>query len=172
MAEAGRGSSLDHRRYLQLTLEQARLAAAEGSTPVGSVVVDGTGEVVSIDRNRMTPLGDPTAHAEIQAVRSAGRALMPAPERAFTLYSSGEPCLMCLGLVLNSPIARVVWAAGPIVVAGSAYDAIVQSGFSRARVAALEVIREPVPELRAESRRILHDFFVTRDPARAAIFRD
>jgi tRNA(adenine34) deaminase len=163
---------LDHREFLAIALEQARIAASEGSTPVGSVVVDRAGAVVSVDRNRMIPLGDPTAHAEVMAIRSAGARLMPAAEATYALYSSGEPCLMCLGLVLNSPISTVVWAAGPIVVAGSAYDAIVASGFSRERVQALDVVREPDPELRRESRRILHDFFVSRDPARAAILAD
>jgi tRNA(adenine34) deaminase len=163
---------LDHREFLGIALEQARIAATEGSTPVGSVVVDKAGGIVSVDRNRMIPLGDPTAHAEVTAIRGAGTRLMPSPQPSYVLYSSGEPCLMCLGLILNSPISTVVWAAGPIVVAGSAYDSIVASGFSADRVRGLEVVREPDPELRRESRRILHDFFVSRDPARAAILAD
>jgi tRNA(adenine34) deaminase len=165
-------STPDHRRYLELTIEQARIAADEGSTPVGSVVVNVDGDVVSVDRNRMVPLGDPTAHAEVMAIRSAGMRLMPSAPGPYTLYSSGEPCLMCLGLVLLSPISTVVWAAGPIVVAGSAYDALSRSGYNQARLDGLEIIREPVPDLRTESRRILHDFFAERDPARAAILRD
>ncbi len=163
---------LDHRRFLEVALEQAQIAANEGSTPVGSVIVGPAGEIVSVDRNRMIPLGDPTAHAEVMAIRTAGTKLMPAAQPSFVLYSSGEPCLMCLGLVLNSPVSTLVWAAGPIVVAGSAYDAIATSGFSPERIAKLEVIREPVPELRLRSRKILHDFFISRDPARAAILED
>jgi tRNA(adenine34) deaminase len=163
---------LDHRKFLEIALDQAELAGREGSTPVGAVIVDRDGEIVSVDRNRMVPLGDPTAHAEVMAVRTAGARLMPAPEPTFVLYSSGEPCLMCLGLVRNAPIATVVWAAGPIVVAGSAYDALAASGFSPTRFAALDVIREPVPDLRLRSRKVLHDFFETRDPARAAILAD
>ena len=92
---------------------------------------------------------------------------------SYTLYSSGEPCLMCVGIVLLSPITTLVWAAGPIVVAGSAFDAVVRSGYNAARLQSLEVIREPDPESRLESRRILHDFFVAYgDPARAAILID
>jgi tRNA(adenine34) deaminase len=163
---------LDHRRFLEVALEQAQIAADEGSTPVGSVIVDEAGDVVAVDRNRMIPLGDPTAHAEVTAIRTAGVRLMPASRPSYVLYSSGEPCLMCLGLVLNSPVSTLVWAAGPIVVAGSAYDAIAKSGFSAERFAKLEVIPEPVPELRLRSRKILHDFFTSRDPARAAILAD
>jgi tRNA(adenine34) deaminase len=160
------------RTFLEMTIEQARIAATEGSTPVGSVIVDVAGAVVSADRNRMIPFGDPTAHAEIMAIRGAGPRLMPSAEGSYTLYSSGEPCLMCVGIVLLSPITRLVWAAGPIVVAGSAFDAIVGSGYNATRMARLEVVREPDAEIRAESRKILHDFFVARDPARAAILRD
>lgn len=164
---------LTHRTYLETAIDQARIAADEGSTPVGSVIVDQDGSVVSVDRNRMVPLGDPTAHAEIMAIRSAGDRLMPAAEGSYVLYSSGEPCLMCLGLVLLSPISTVVWAAGPIVVAGSAYDAIVRSGYNPERLDRLEVIREPDPEMRSQSRKILYDFFTARgDHARAAICRD
>jgi tRNA(adenine34) deaminase len=161
---------LDHGLYLRLAIEQARISAEEGSTPVGSVIVASDGAVVSVDRNRMVPLGDPTAHAEIMAVRTAGTALMPGASGSFTLYSSGEPCLMCLGLVLLSPISTVVWAAGPIVVAGSAYDALVSTGYNPGRLAQLEVIKEPDPDARAQSRQILFDFFTARgDHARAAV---
>ncbi len=164
---------LDHRKYLGIAIEQATRAAEEGSTPVGSVIVDEAGEIVSSERNRMRPLGDPTAHAEIMALRAAGERLMPGATGSYVIYSSGEPCLMCVGAVLNSPISTVVWAAGPIVVAGSAYDAIARSKFNPDRLGTLEVIREPDPELRRQSRKILHDFFVAQgDLARAAIVRD
>jgi tRNA(adenine34) deaminase len=163
----------DHRRYLQMALDNARLAGNEGSTPVGVVIVDGEGTVVSSDRNRMVPLGDPTAHAEITAIRSAGTRLMPGAAGSYVLYTSGEPCLMCVGAVMLSPISTVVWAAGPIVVAGSAYDAIARSKYNPERFGHLEVIREPDPELRLQSRKLLHDFFLAHgDAARAALLSD
>ena len=71
--------------------------------------------------------------------------LMPGPPAGYTLYTSGEPCLMCIGAILLAPVSTLVWAAGPIVVAGSAYDAVVRSGFNADRVAKLEVVREPDP---------------------------
>jgi tRNA(adenine34) deaminase len=162
----------DHRRYLEMALEQAALAGQEGSTPVGAVIVGRDGTIVASDRNRMTPLGDPTAHAEISALRAAGTRLMPGATGDYALYSSGEPCLMCFGAVMLAPISKVVWAAGPIVVTGSAYDAVRRSGYGADRLGRLEVIAEPEPELRLRSRRLLHDFFVERDPARAAMLED
>lgn len=164
---------LDHRKYLAIAVENARQSAAEGSTPVGCVIVDEQGEIVVSERNRMKPLGDPTAHAEIMALRAAGAPLMPGAPGSYVLYTSGEPCLMCVGAVLLSPISTVVWAAGPIVVAGSAYDAVVRSGFNEERLKRLEVIREPDPEASRASRKILYDFFLAQgDLARAAIVRD
>ena len=80
---------------------------------------------------------------------------------------------MCVGLVLLSPIERLVWAAGPIVLGGSAWDAIAGSGWNAARFAAIEVIREPDPELRLRSRALLYEFLSSRgDHARAELVRD
>ena len=170
---------LDHRQHLELAVQQAESSLAEGSTPVGSVLVGHDGEVVAVGRNQMAPLADPTAHAEMMVIRAAGAPLMPrslvpapgAPE--YTLYTSGEPCLMCVGLVLLSPIDRLVWAAGPIVLGGSAWDAIADSGWNAARFAAIEVIREPDAELRLRSRALLFKVLSARgDHARAELVRD
>lgn len=165
---------LDHRKYLTLAVEQGEVAGREGSTPVGCVIVGPDGKIVSVERNRMVPLSDPTAHAEMMAIRTAGTPLMPNPAGGpYVLYTSGEPCLMCVGLVLLSPINTVVWAAGPIVLSGSAWDAVARSGFNAARVANVQVICEPDPELRTRSRRLLYDFLTARgDHERAAIVRD
>jgi tRNA(adenine34) deaminase len=170
---------LDHRAYLEIALEQAELSLQEGSTPVGSVIVDAQGAVVAVSRNQMAPLQDPTAHAEIMAIRTAGaplmpRSLVPNPGASdYTLYTSGEPCLMCVGLVLLSPISTLVWAAGPIVLGGSAWDAVAGSGWNAQRFANLTVIREPDAEMRTRSRKLLYDFLTARgDHARAAIVAD
>src|SRR3954447_12880986 len=121
---------LDHGRYLELAIAQAHIALGEGSTPVGGVLVDADGEVVAVSRNQSAPLGDATAHAEMQAIRAGGTALMPrslvpAPgARDYTLYTTGEPCLMCVGLVLLSQVGTLVWAAAVIMLGSSAWAAI------------------------------------------------
>jgi tRNA(adenine34) deaminase len=164
----------EHRRFLELCLEQAAIAGQEGSTPVGCVIVAPDGGIVATERNRMKPNDDPTAHAEMVAVRSAGIALWPDPRGGdYTLYTSGEPCLMCVGLVLLSPINTLVWAAGPIVLSGSAWDAVAASGFNASRINQVNVIREPDPEMRLRSRKLLFEFLTERgDHDRAAIVRD
>jgi hypothetical protein len=80
---------------------------------------------------------------------------------------------MCVGLVLLSPIDTLVWAAGPIVLGGSAWDAIRGSGWNAARFEKITVIREPDPDIRLRSRRLLYEFLTARgDHARAAIVYD
>jgi tRNA(adenine34) deaminase len=164
----------EHRDYLAMALEQAKIAFDEGSTPVGCVITDSRGEVVSVDRNRMAPLQDPSAHAEVVAIRTAGTPLLPNPTgERHRLYTSGEPCLMCVGLVLLSPIDTLVWAAGPIVLGGSAWDAVAGSGFNARRFEQIEVIREPDAEMRTRSRKLLYDFLTARGQhERAALVRD
>ncbi len=100
------------RIYLELALEEAERAAKEGTYPIGAVVVSPDGIILSRGHNRVYSVGDYTAHAEIEALRSAGGLLMTQSYRGkCTLYTTLEPCLMCAGALLLANIARVVWAA-------------------------------------------------------------
>ncbi len=91
-----------------LALELARASLEEGEVPVGAVlVVDGV--VVGRGRNRPIALSDPTAHAEIQALRDAGARLCNYRLPGAVLYSTVEPCLMCLGATLHARVARLVY---------------------------------------------------------------
>lgn len=100
------------RFYLELALEEAERAGQEGTYPIGALVVSSDGIILSRGRNRVYSAGDYTAHAEVEALRSAGGALMaPSYRGTCTLYTTLEPCLMCTGALLMARIARVVWAA-------------------------------------------------------------
>jgi tRNA(Arg) A34 adenosine deaminase TadA len=94
--------------------ESIRLSAASrdaGKHPFGSLVVSGSGEVVSaFGNNSLPPEGDPTQHAEMRAVSAASRILDPEALAASTLYTSAEPCVMCSGAVYWTGIGRVVYA--------------------------------------------------------------
>lgn len=99
------------RYYLQLAMDEAEQAAHEGTYPIGAVVVSHDGEILSRGRSRVFTAGDLTAHAEIDALRRAGRSLMLPPHRGTCLvYTTLEPCLMCTGALVMSRIVRVVWA--------------------------------------------------------------
>jgi tRNA(adenine34) deaminase len=95
---------------LALALDEARAAAAAGEVPVGAIVV-AQGEVIGRGQNRVLRDLDPTAHAEIVALREAARALgnyrLPGCEIFVTL----EPCAMCAGAMIHARISRLVYAA-------------------------------------------------------------
>jgi tRNA(adenine34) deaminase len=95
--------------YLQLALQQARLAAEAGEVPVGAVVVY-EGEVIATGQNFVLRNTDPTAHAEIVALRAAGLSLANYRLLGCTLYTTLEPCAMCAGAILHARIARLVYA--------------------------------------------------------------
>ncbi len=97
---------------MRMALDLAQAAADAGEAPIGAVLVDeATGEVVATGANR--PIGDhdPTAHAEIVALRAAGRARGNYRLTGLTLYVTLEPCAMCAGALSHARIGRVVWGA-------------------------------------------------------------
>jgi tRNA(adenine34) deaminase len=91
-------------------LDEARRGADAGEVPVGAVVVVG-GAVVGRAHNAPVALADPTAHAEILALRAAGAALGNYRLTDATLYATVEPCVMCCGAALHARVARVVYGA-------------------------------------------------------------
>jgi len=95
---------------MQAALEQARRAAASGEIPVGAVVVVGNA-VVAAGRNRSIGDHDPSAHAEIMALREAGTVLSNHRLRNATLYVTLEPCAMCVGAIVQARIDRLVFGA-------------------------------------------------------------
>ncbi len=98
-------------RLMLLAMEQARAAEEAGEVPVGAVIVSPEGEVVARGENRVLRDSDPTAHAEMVALRAAGRALGNYRLPGCTLYSTLEPCSMCSGAILHARVARLVFAA-------------------------------------------------------------
>jgi tRNA(adenine34) deaminase len=98
---------MDDPSCMRLALAEAALAAEVGDVPVGAVIV-ADGEVIGRGRNRRELLGDPTAHAEIEALRDAARRLGHWRVHA-TLYVTQEPCPMCAGALVNARILRLVY---------------------------------------------------------------
>lgn len=96
--------------WMQLAYEQAALAASQGEIPVGAVLVSDD-QVIGAGYNAPIKLSDPTAHAEIQALRAACQSLnnYRLPEDT-TLYVTLEPCTMCVGALVHARVRRVVFA--------------------------------------------------------------
>lgn len=98
------------RQFMQQALEQARLAAAAGEVPVGAVLVR-DGHVISRGFNKPISNHDPSAHAEMMALRAAAQAEANYRLPGTTLYVTLEPCAMCAGAILHARIDRVVFGA-------------------------------------------------------------
>lgn len=100
----------EHLRFMEEAIKEAELAALEGEVPIGAVVVC-DGEVVGRGHNLREKNQDPTAHAEIIAMREAGKMLNSWRLENCVLYVTMEPCPMCCGALINSRINTVVFGA-------------------------------------------------------------
>jgi tRNA(adenine34) deaminase len=141
---------------LTLALEEARSAAEAGEVPVGAIVVE-NGVVVGRGQNRVLRDLDPTAHAEIVALREAARTLGNYRLGGCELYATLEPCAMCAGAIIHARISRLIYAA--------------DDPKAGAVTSVLEVVNHPKlnhqmvvksGELAEESGELLRDFFRQR----------
>ncbi len=102
----------ERRSYMELALAEAVAAAERGEVPVGAVVVDGTsGEIVAAAGNAVEELNDPTAHAELLALRAAGARRKSARLVGCDLYVTLEPCPMCAQAAAFARIRRLYYGA-------------------------------------------------------------
>jgi tRNA(adenine34) deaminase len=97
---------------MRIALEAAQAAARQGETPVGAVVLDpASGAVISVARNAPIGARDPTAHAEILALRQAAKKLGNYRLTGLSLFVTLEPCAMCAGAISHARIGRLVFGA-------------------------------------------------------------
>ena len=99
----------DHETWMRVALTEADAAAQKGEVPVGAVLVDAAGEELARGHNLRESLQDPTAHAEMLAVRAATRRLGSWRLNGATLYVTLEPCAMCAGALVLARVSRVVY---------------------------------------------------------------
>ncbi|MHB1317162.1 MAG: tRNA adenosine(34) deaminase TadA [Anaerolineae bacterium] len=116
---------MDHERWMREAIAEAGLAAAAGEIPVGAVVVQ-DGAIIGRGHNRKESSADPTAHAEIVAIREAAVNRGAWRLSGATLYCTLEPCTMCAGAMVNARIDRLVYAVRDpkTGAAGSVYDIV------------------------------------------------
>jgi len=106
------GLPMNEKNFMELALDQAFAASARGEVPVGAVVVDGaTGEVLASAGNRVEELNDPTAHAEVLAIRKAGIARSSPRLEGCDLYVTLEPCAMCATAISFARLRRIYFGA-------------------------------------------------------------
>ena len=155
--------------FMQEALAQARLALADGEVPVGAVVVR-QGQVIGRGRNAPIGAHDPTAHAEVMALRDAARQVGNYRLDGCTLYVTLEPCSMCAGAMLHARLARVVYGASDprTGAAGSVIDVFASPQLNHQTEVTGGVLAQPCGDL-------LKDFFKARrinaDPLREDALR-
>ena len=98
-----------HERYMRMALAEARKAWERQEVPVGAVVVDGAEAILARAHNRIITDSDPSAHAEMLALRQAAGAIRNYRLLNTTLYVTVEPCLMCMGAIIHARIQWVVF---------------------------------------------------------------
>jgi tRNA(adenine34) deaminase len=144
-------------QHMQRALQLAAHARdAENEVPVGAVLVQG-GEIIGLGWNRNITLHDPTAHAEIQAMRAAGEKLANHRLSGATLYVTLEPCSMCAMAMIHARIDRVVYAAADpkTGAAGSVFDTLISERHNHRINVAGGLLAD-------ESASLLRDFFRAR----------
>lgn len=139
--------------WMQQAIELANKAAAEDEVPVGALIVKDN-QLVATGWNQPIQHNDPSAHAELQAIRNAGKALNNYRLIDTTLYVTLEPCSMCVGAIIHARIKRLVFGAYDIKTgaAGSAIN-LIQQQLHNHKVEVIGGILEP------ECKQLLQDFF-------------
>ena len=141
---------------MQYALELAGRAEAEGEVPVGAVVVS-EGQIAGEGWNRNVVLNDPSAHAEMLALRMAGATLANHRLPGCTLYVTLEPCCMCAGAIIHARLERVVYAASDpkAGAAGSRFDVLLNEAHNHA----VQISHGLLADISAK---LLQDFFKLR----------
>lgn len=143
--------------HMQTALEEARAAALRGEVPVGAVLADPAGRVVARAGNRTRELADPTAHAEILALRAACAAAGSERLPGHALYVTLEPCAMCAAAIAAARIARLYYGAADPKSGGVAHGARV---FAHPQAHHAPEIYDGIAE--AEAAALLRAFFAGR----------
>jgi len=146
-----------HESHMHRAIREAELAAAHDDVPVGAVIVDARGEVLGTGHNERELLQDPSAHAEMLAIRAAAAAVGSWRLLDTTLYVTLEPCAMCAGAIVLARIPTVVYGtADPKAgAAGSVLDILAEPRLNHRPTVVGSVLQ---PECAA----LLADFFAAR----------
>jgi tRNA(adenine34) deaminase len=143
-----------HIKFMNSALEEAKKAGQKDEVPVGAVLVTEKGKILSCSHNQVIGLCDPTAHAEILAIREAASKVQNYRLLNTTLYVTVEPCIMCMGAIIHARISTVVFGAFDPKwgAAGSLYNLAADSRFNH--------LPEIIPGIcKNKCKALMQDFF-------------
>jgi tRNA(adenine34) deaminase len=103
------GKQVNHTDYMEIAIQEARKGEQKGEVPVGAVLVDSEGQILSADHNQPIYLSDPTAHAEILVLREAAAQTQNYRLLRTVLYVTIEPCVMCMGAIIHARVSTLVF---------------------------------------------------------------
>jgi len=136
---------------LRLALAQAKAAEELNTYPIGAIITDFEGNIIAQAHNRVIPNHDPTAHAEIEVIRKAGKHLREHKHQS-VLYTTVEPCLMCMGAIITADIATVVWGVNDRYAGAAGF---VLTRYEKQNLKKPTAIPEPDPETAMEIRKLM-----------------
>jgi tRNA(adenine34) deaminase len=150
--------------WMELALQQAQLAAEQGEVPVGAVLVDEGNNLLACGHNQPISANDPTAHAEVIALREAAKKLHNYRLVNSTLYVTLEPCVMCVGAMVHARVKRLVYGAVEYKTGAieSACQLLQTTSFNHSIEVSSGVLQEPCAT-------ILSDFFAQRRAAKQTL---
>ena len=143
-------------KWMKIAISEANLATNEGEIPVGAILIQ-DGKLIAKAHNQPILNHDPTAHAEVEVLRKAGRKLKNYRLSGSTLYVTLEPCAMCLGAIMHARVERIVYGASDpkTGVCGSKTDLTSESFFTHK-------VKVDGGVLEEENKEILQSFFKSR----------
>jgi len=146
-----------HEIFMNLALGEAKKAGQIGEVPVGAILVSENGEILSAAHNQTINRTDPTAHAEILALRKAAFDIKNYRLINTTLYVTVEPCIMCMGAIVHARVSRVVFGAADPKwgAAGSLYNYAEDNRLNHRVEITADVCAD-------DCRRLMQDFFRTK----------
>ena len=142
---------------MQKAVEEGKSGLSEKEIPVGALLIDQSNKIIARDHNRCISLNDPTAHAEILVLRKAAKSIKNYRLQGMTMFSTIEPCAMCMGAIINARLDMVVFGAFDIKAgaAGSLYSFQNDDRLNH-RVKVISGVMEK------ECRELIQDFFRKR----------
>tara|TARA_B110000008_G_C16875919_1_gene526805 strand:+ start:51 stop:521 length:471 start_codon:yes stop_codon:yes gene_type:complete len=143
-------------KWMKIAIDEAKLAENKGEIPVGSIIVQNN-QIIAKSHNSPISKNDPTAHAEILALRSAGKKLNNYRLPKTTLYVTLEPCAMCLGAIIHARVDRIVFGASDPKsgVCGSSANLTSEKFFNHKILVSKGILKN-------ECKEILQSFFKSR----------
>ena len=148
---------MDFYNFMQEAVKEAKKGWLKGEVPVGAILIDQSGNIMSRDHNRCISLNDPTAHAEILVIRRAAKRLENYRLTGTTMITTIEPCPMCMGAIMNARLDELVFGSfdPKSGAAGSVYN-LAEDGKLRHRIKVRSGIMEE------ECQNLMQDFFRER----------